>query len=69
MEQHARFYEALDGWNEVLSQYDHDFLIVPKDAAIYLILLQAETSVTQKWNCIYEDNSFALFGNAPPQSL
>jgi len=66
MEQHARFYEALDGWNEVLSQYDHDFLIVPKDAAIYLILLQAETSVTQKWNCIYEDNSFALFGNAPP---
>jgi len=63
MDNHSTFYEALDGWQKTLDNYDHDFLIVPKDAAIYPILCRHECPVTAKWNSLYEDNYFALFGD------
>ncbi len=61
MEQHRSFYEAATGWQDTLAAYQHDFVIVPKDAVVYESLRNKTVPTAGNWSCIYEDNYFALF--------
>ncbi len=61
MEQHRSFYEAAPGWQDTLTAYQHDFVIVPKDAAVYSALRSRTVPAAGSWSCIYEDDYFALF--------
>ena len=65
MEQHRSFYEAASGWQDTLVAYQHDFLIVPKDAAVYTPLRNKAAPAAAGWSCIYEDGYFALFSKVP----
>jgi len=65
MEQHRSFYEAASGWQDTLVAYQHDFLIVPKDAGVYEPLRNKAAPEAAAWWCIYEDGYFALFSRIP----
>jgi hypothetical protein len=62
MEQHRAFYAAMDGWQETLTAYQHDYIIIPKDAPVYDPMRYKKLPSASQWDCIYEDEYFALFG-------
>jgi len=63
MPDHQRFYEGKLGWESVLTQYDHDLILVPQDAAIRDKLYTSTTSKLPGWNLVYQDSSFAILAN------
>ncbi len=58
--EHQRFYEAQPGWESMLSRWDHDFILIPrdKDTKVANYLLTEQQAKEFGWKLIYLDESF-----------
>ena len=57
---HNRFYGAEPGWQDVLTEYAADLVLVQNGSPVKEVLGKQGTN-TEAWRVIYEDKAFALF--------
>jgi len=61
---HQGFYDALPGWQTMLDRYDHDYILVPQDAAVRKYLLGDTASRLEGWRLVYQDDAYAILSRA-----